>query len=69
MSLEDFFNTDSFYIGYILSKEIELIEHEAEEYDKMEKQMNNTNPKGSQTTLKQKDSPNAIMMYEAYFDD
>ena len=69
LSLEEFFNTDSFYISYILAKEIELIEHEAEEYEKMEKEMSNTNPKCSQVPLKVKDTPNAVMMYEAYFDD
>ena len=69
MSLEEFFNTDSFYISYLFLKEKELMEHEILEYEKMEKKMNNTNPKGSQTSLKQQDSPDAVMMYEAYFDD
>lgn len=69
LSLEDFFNADSFHISYLLNKEKELMDYEQEEYEKMEKQMNNTNSKGSQVPLKQKDSPDAIMMYEAYFDD
>ena len=68
LSIEEFFNTDSFYISYIFQKEVELIEHEEREYDRMEKEMNNTNSTGSQVPLKQKDSPNAVMMYEAYFE-
>lgn len=69
LSLEEFFNTDSFYISYILKKELDLMEAEKDEYEKMSMEMNNTNPKGSQTPLKQKDSENAVMFYEAYFDD
>lgn len=69
MSLEDFFNTDSFYIAYILQKEKELIDYENKEMEKLEKQSNNSNKSGSQIPLKQDDTPNAIMAYEAYFED
>lgn len=69
LSLDDFFNTDSFYISYLLQKEMELMEAEKEEYDRIDKQNKNTNTTGSQIPLKQRDSENAVMFYEAYFDD
>ena len=69
LTLEDFFNTDSFYIHYLINKEMELIEKENEEYERMEMEMNNTNSTGSKTPLKEKDSEDAIMAYEAYFEE
>lgn len=69
MSLEDFFNTDSFYINYLLNKEKELMDYESKEREKMEMQSKNTNKSGSQVPLKQEDSPNAVLAYEAYFED
>lgn len=48
---------------------MELIEKENEEYERMEMEMNNTNSTGSKTPLKEKDSEDAIMAYEAYFEE
>lgn len=69
LSLDDFFNGDSYQLSYIFQKEQELMKEEEKEYKKMEMESNNTNPKGSQIPLKQDDSENAIMAYEAYFED
>ena len=69
LSLNDFFEADSFYISYIFRKELELVKEEEKEYKKMEMQSNNTNSSGSTIPLKQEDSPNAVMMYEAYFEE
>ena len=66
MSIDEFMNSSSFQINYILHKEYEIIEHEEREREKMELESLSTSRKGKMVPNKHRNSDEVEMALQAY---
>lgn len=66
MSLQDFWDSDSRQIGYLVQKEQELIKYEDEEYERMELENSTTSRTGKKVPNKYDDDEEYVDIYNSF---
>lgn len=66
MSLQDFWDSDSRQIGYLVQKEQELIRYEDEEYERMELENSTTSRTGKKVPNKYDDDEEYVDIYNSF---